>query len=478
MEQSADQIFADLDGTLIRTDLFYEAVLQFVKQNPLNIFLVFAWLLKGRPFVKEKVAQAIELNVESLPYETELIDYLKEQRAQGRQVILATAAHHSYAEKIADFLGFFDAVIATRAGVNMKGARKLAAIQDFAGERRFTYAGDSSADRPIWKCARSNIFVNAPMRDVRASEAGGKAEKHIQSRPAVLRAFIREMRIHQYAKNALVLVPLFTSHSYQSLSAVITALIAFLSFSICASGVYFLNDLLDVQADRKHPRKCKRPLASGDLSIPVGVIGALGLPLVAFVLAIVFLPWLFVAVLAGYYLLTNIYSFYLKRVSTADVMTLAVLYTLRVVAGGAALGISLSSWLMGFSIFAFVSLAYLKRYVEVAGLADGVDKAAGRGYGAEDKEAMFSLGVANMSASVLVLALYINSEVVSGIYNSPQLLWLLCLLMLYWGNRLWIGARRDKIADDPVVFAIRDRVSQCVGICFILVTLLARYLTF
>ena len=196
----------------------------------------------------------------------------------------------------------------------------------------------------------------------------------------------------------------------------------------------------------------------------------------AFVIAGLTLPLAFFGVLGIYYLITNLYSFFLKRVSTADVMTLAVLYTMRVVAGGAATGIVLSSWLMAFSVFIFVSLAYLKRYIEVSALSQDKTTAAGRGYAVSDSETMFGLGIANTTAAVLVLALYINSDDVAGLYASPQILWLLCFLLLYWTNRIWIGARRGKIADDPVVFAIKDNVSRLVGVCFLMVVLAAKFI--
>lgn len=224
-----------------------------------------------------------------------------------------------------------------------------------------------------------------------------------------------------------------------------------------------------------HPRKRHRPLASGDLPISLGVVGSVCLPLLAFGIAGATLTTGFVGVLAAYFLITNAYSFFLKRISTADVMTLAILYTLRVVAGAAAIGVPLSSWLMAFSVFVFVSLAYLKRYIEVDALPKGEEQAHGRGYSGSDSETMFSLGIANITASVLVLALYINSEEVASLYQTPAILWFLCFLMLYWGNRIWVGARRGKISDDPVVFALRDKVSRLVGLCLVLVVVAAKY---
>lgn len=473
--QNPEYLFVDMDGTLVRTDVFVEAILKLIKKNPLNIFKLLLWGLKGRAVLKSRVARASKIDPHFLPYEEAMVSYIKEQKALGRKIILATASHWTYAKRVADHLGLFDDVIGSSAKKNLKGRRKLSEIQNRLGGTPFAYAGDSPADRPIWDAAASAIHVNARETDVRSTQARNACEKVISSRKSVFGAFIKEMRLHQWAKNVLIFVPILTGHSYFNTGSLVQAGLAFACFSLCASGVYFLNDLLDLEADRQHTRKRSRPLASGDLPIFNGLMGAVGLPVAAFVMAGLMLPLAFFGVLAIYYLITNLYSFYLKRVSTADVMTLAVLYTMRVVAGGAATGIVLSSWLMAFSVFIFVSLAYLKRYIEVSALEEEKKSAAGRGYSVSDRETMFGLGIANTTAAVLVLALYINSEEVAGLYASPQVLWLLCFLLLYWTNRTWVGARRGKIADDPVVFAIKDKVSRFVGLCFLLVVLFAKF---
>ncbi len=288
-------------------------------------------------------------------------------------------------------------------------------------------------------------------------------------------AFIREMRPHQWVKNLLVFVPVLAAHQYLDQPVLPKAILAFVLFSLCASGVYFLNDLVDREADRKHPKKRFRPLASGDLPVSWGIAGAIVLPLLAFMVALVWMPLAFVAVLAIYFVATTAYSFYLKKTSTADVITLAALYTIRILAGGAATGIVLSTWLLALSMFLFLSLAYLKRYIELAAL-DSDAKAVGRGYTAADRESMFSLGVANATASVMILAMYISSDDVRVLYRNPELLWFVCLLLLYWNNRIWIGARRGKVHDDPVLFAIKDPVSRLVGVALVGVILAARHL--
>ncbi len=326
----------------------------------------------------------------------------------------------------------------------------------------------------IWDEAQSAILVNAPRRDSSKLAAENKLSLRINSR-SVLRAFVREMRVRQWAKNLLVFVALAASHTYGDPTAVTNSLLAFFAFSLCASGVYFLNDLLDLEADRAHVTKRARPLAAGELPMGLAIAAVVLFPIAALALALALLPPLFALFLALYFLLTNAYSLVLKKSSAVDVMTLAVLYTLRVIAGAAAISVVVSTWLLAFSVFIFVSLAYLKRYVETAGLQGADEKARGRGYYRGDQETMFTLGVANATASVVVLALYLNSAEVTKLYPNSQVLWLLCLLLLFWTNRIWIRARRGQIHDDPLVFAISDRVSQLTGLLFIIVVLAGRF---
>ncbi|MZR31704.1 UbiA family prenyltransferase [Sneathiella litorea] len=478
MVDNIKYVVVDLDGTLVRTDLFVESLLRYLKSNPFKIFQLILWLLQGRAYAKEKIAQVVDVEAEFLPYEDDLLDYLKQQKSQGKELILATATHQRYANQVAEHLGIFDRVMATEDNFNLKGKNKLTAIKEMLGDEDFIYAGDSAVDAPIWRAAAANIMVNAPEQYVAEAEKNGKLVWQTKSEASVLKAFLKEMRLHQYAKNVLIFVPLVTSHEYSDFMHLLLALLAFICFSFCASGVYFLNDLLDLQEDRRHRSKKYRPIASGTLPLPIGVAGALGLPILAFALSIAFLPFAFVGVLLVYFAITNAYSFLLKRITTVDVMTLAILYTLRVVAGAAATGVDLSSWLIAFSVFIFVSLAFMKRYIEVAALAETDSKVRGRGYSADDRETMFGLGITNFTAAVVILALYINSPFVLSSYASPEVLWLLCLIVLFWGNHIWVCARRGEIPDDPVVFAIKDRASQLVGVSFVVVLFLAKYIAF
>lgn len=283
------------------------------------------------------------------------------------------------------------------------------------------------------------------------------------------------MRPQHWAKNFLIFVPLLTAHAYQSPEAVAHACLAFVCFSLCASGGYFINDLWDLEADRNHSIKRNRPLASGALSIPAGIAGAVGLPAAALILAALFLSSHFIAVLALYFALTMLYSFFLKRVVTADVLTLSVLYMVRVLAGAVAIQVYLSSWLLGFCIFLFLSLAYLKRFIELRKTGKESEKVMGRGYLGIDTDSMFALGVSNATASVLVFALFINSPEVQQEYQSRDVLWIICLVLIFWTNRMWIAARRGEVDEDPVTFALHDRASQLAGAICVAAILIARY---
>jgi 4-hydroxybenzoate polyprenyltransferase len=475
LDTAAREIYVDLDGTILRSDIFVESACRFIKSSFLNVFsLIAVMLLRGRAASKAMLARKVRIDPATLPYESQVLAYLHMRRAEGCRLVLITAAHERYARQIAQHLGVFDDVQGSTARLNLKGHEKLSRIGAMVGELPFVYAGDSAADRPIWSAAQSAILVNAPYFDVRQAQSAGKADLVVQSRPAILKAFLRSLRLHQWAKNALLFVPLLTSHTYENPTLVAMTLIAFVAFGLCASGHYLLNDLLDLDADRAHETKRNRPLASGDLKLAWGIVGAFLLPLAGFAVSVALLPWHFTLLLVGYFVLTNIYSFYLKRHSTIDAMTLAVLYTLRVIAGAAVISVALSSWLLAFSMFVFVSLAYLKRYIEVSSLTSRT-KAGGRGYSAEDSESMFALGIASATASVIVLALYVSSSEVTKYYHEPRILWLLCLLMLLWTNRIWVGARRRKIHDDPIVFAIKDRVSLFTGLLAVATVFLARY---
>jgi phosphoserine phosphatase len=323
-------VCTDLDGTIVKNDLFLEAVVRMLQQCPMRIFQFFFWLCRGIGYAKTRVADIVALDVSTLQFEDKFIKYLKDQKKKGAKIILATAAPQQYADCVANYLKIFDLVIATSSQINLKGASKLEAIRKVIGQDTpFIYAGDSVADRPIWRAASGNIFMNAPEQDAAYAR---RANKHVLSfcnSDSRLKAFMQAVRPHQYIKNILVFVPVFTSHSYFSFPVVVNAAVAFVSFSICASGVYLLNDLFDLDADRRHPTKRCRPLAACRLPIPYALFGAMMMPAFSFAIAYFTLPRHFVYLIVFYYFSTSAYTFFFKKIIVADVVILASLYTIR-----------------------------------------------------------------------------------------------------------------------------------------------------
>ena len=463
----------DLDGTLIRSDLSLESLLAALRASPSLLLRAPLMLADGRAALKSALAERADIDPAHLPYNKDVVAFLVKQRASGRRIVLASASHRRLVEAVAGYLGLFDMVEATDDQINLKGAHKASRLVARFGERGFDYIGDSVADTPVWQRAR-HVLVVGPHR-MGAVLIGAEPPVRFATEGPRMRDILGALRLYQWVKNLLVFVVLVAAHAFSDAHLWAQAGLAFLAFGLCASSVYIVNDLLDLQLDRAHSRKRQRPFAAGRLSLKIGLSLAPVLLGAAAVVA-AFLPPLFTLVLGTYYITTCAYSLWLKRVVLVDVFALASLYTLRLIAGAAAVGIEPSFWLLAFSMFLFLSLAMVKRYAEVVEVR-GVDGAvaAGRGYSVVDLEVLASLGSCSAFAAVLVLALYINSEAVASLYRLPQAIWLLCPLLLYWLSRLWIGARRGKIDDDPIVFALRDRVSRLVIALSCLVFLLATF---
>ncbi|WP_081720956.1 UbiA family prenyltransferase [Pseudoxanthomonas suwonensis] len=461
----------DLDGTLLRTDLLHEAVLALLSRNLLYLFVLPLWLLKGKAPFKREIARRVRIAPETLPYDERVLEWLRTTSQRPR--VLCTASDVLLAEPIARHLGLFEEVMASDGRTNLGGSAKAAMLVERFGTRGFDYAGNTLVDMKVWAHAATAIVVNAPGRLARAASKVTQLAGHLARTPPTLRAWIKALRLHQWLKNLLIFVPLLTAHRFLDPAAITQAAGAFLAFGLCASGTYILNDLLDLSADRVHPRKRLRPFASGAIPIKYGLL-AIPLMMLASVAVALAINPVFLLALLGYCIMTLGYSFRLKRIIMVDVVMLAALYTVRIIAGAMAIDQTLSFWLLAFSMFIFLSLALLKRYTELEGLrTSGKQKAVGRGYATADLPLLQSLGAAAGYISVLVLALYINSEESVALYSRPQMLWLLCPLLLYWISRAWIIAHRNQMHDDPVVFAATDRVSQVIGLLVVVVALAA-----
>ena len=482
----------DLDGTLVRSDTLIDSALALARQSPLALLKIPGWLGGGKAALKRHLTQAVELDVVHLPYNLELLQYLEQQHTEGRALYLATAADRVLAERVAEHVGLFAGVLASDGEHNLAGKNKLAAFQQRFPEG-FCYVGNAAADLPLLRaCAAhgAEVLVANPTRGL---SAGLRAAKIVPTRSFIeraspVRAWLKAIRLHQWAKNTLIFLPLLLAH-VRSIGLLAGALVAFLSFGLCASATYIINDLLDVEADRLHPRKRRRPFAAGDLSPihGVAVVALFFLSAVALAAAVPYVvsalspqsalpgPYAFLGWLLFYTVTTLAYSLRWKRALLIDVIVLSGLYTIRILAGSAATGVEVSTWLAGFSIFFFLSLAFVKRFAELENLrARGGVSSKGRGYHIEDIEQLRSFGSSSAYASVVVFTLYIsNLSNAHELYRHSTRLWLLVPVLLLWLSRLWMLASRGQLDEDPVVYAITDKRSLALGVVVILIALSA-----
>ena len=453
-------VCVDLDGTLVAGDLMWESLLLLLKKAPLAALMAPLWLLRGRAYSEAPDCDARRARPRTLPYRQEVLAFLHRSRSEGRSLVLATAADEIHARAIAAHLGIFSDVLASDGRRNLSGPDKATRLTERFGIRHFDYLGNDWVDVPSWIAAGRAIVVAAPARLLQHLTHRIHVESVLVPRPRRLRPVVRALRPHQWVKNLLVFVPLVAAHRVFDLDALRLTFFTLVAFCLCASGIYVANDLLDIQADRQHPRKRHRPFAAGDLSIPSGV--AIGVALVAtsFVVAIAGASWGAALALLLYVAVTTAYSVRLKREPVADVFVLAALYVLRILAGALAASIALSTWLLAFAMFFFLSLAFVKRYTEVSANGGAMP---GRGYDAQDALWMHGVGTSAGYMAVLVLALYVNAPEVSRLYTRPHVLWFLCPVLLYWVSRIWFRAGRRQVHDDPVVEALRDPMSYVVA---------------
>lgn len=467
-------IVVDLDGTLIKSDMLIECIFLFLKSSPFQIFTLIYKFFKGKVALKKFLSAHAKPDVRTLPYNNNLIKWLKKNKDEHAQIILATASEISLAKEVADHLGIFDDVMGTEQ-LNLSSEQKRKVLVSRFGEGGFEYVGNSLADIPVWRSASFINVVNPEIGVLAAVKKIGPIQSLFESRPNYFVTLFKMLRIHQWSKNLLIFVPLIASHRIFEFPLMLSGCVAFFAFGLCASSVYILNDLFDLADDRTHQNKCNRPLPSGAFSIFHAVILLPLLLLTSFLLACVFLPIKFTFLLVAYYIFTLLYSLWLKRLVMMDVISLAMLYTTRVLAGAAAMKLVATFWILAFCMFIFLSLAFVKRYTELrdAKQKGGEVTIPGRGYQASDFELLASLGGASGYISVLVLALYINDVSSTELYNNSRWMWLACPLLMFWLSRLWLLAHRGLMHDDPVVFALRDKASRWIGIVFLLVFILA-----
>jgi 4-hydroxybenzoate polyprenyltransferase/phosphoserine phosphatase len=454
-------LVVDLDGTLIRSDMLFETFWSAVAADWTAIFGTLRALLHGRAALKRYLAErAVGMDYACLPYEPAVIRLIETWRASGGRVALVSASDQAVVEGVAAHLGLFDEVHGSDGATNLRGAEKAAFLKRRFGVQGFVYAGDSAVDLPVWKSAGASVTVNARkgLQDRVAALHGGA--EHIGQPGEGLKPMIILIRPHQWLKNLLVFLPMLGAHQFTTTTLAQSG-VAFIAFSLIASAVYVLNDLLDLAADRAHPRKRLRPVASGAVSARRASVLLPALLALTLGLAALAGNWALLQIVAIYFVLSTAYSLYFKHKIVADICILAGFYTLRIVAGAAATGIVLSVWLLAFSVFFFLALAAIKRQAElVDGIAHGRYSFAGRGYRAGDLPIVAGMAISSGYVSVMVLALYINTPDIQQLYSAPNLLWGICLVLLYWIGRVVMVAHRGRMTDDPLIYAVRDHTSR------------------
>lgn len=460
-------LVVDLDHTLVCGDVAIEAMVRAARRGIVALIVLVLVCLRGRATVKTFLARYAPVDPATLTYNKSVLTLIEGARRSGRPVILATAAHWRTARRVAAHLGLFDHIIASSSRANLKGTAKLEAIYALLGKEAFDYVGDSNADRPIWKVARIAFTVNV--------HTGTELEERLEPRRRTFRSLFKALRVHQWAKNALVFVPALTSGSIAEPGVFVATSAAAILMSMIASSIYLLNDMLDIDADRAHRTKWKRPLAHGDLTIPVALAASVILAGVGLVGGWMLGGPKLLVWLLGYMGLTTAYSLRLKAIMVGDAIVLASLYTIRILIGGVAIGVPISFWLLLFSVFLFLSLAYLKRYIEMRDATEMHRLLKGRGYVGGDLDVVMTSGISSGTVSILVLALFAHDPASLVHYREPSLLGFLCIPLIYWMNRIWMMARRGEVEGDPVAFAIKDRRSILIGAVMAGIILLALY---
>jgi 4-hydroxybenzoate polyprenyltransferase len=465
--RAALPLCVDLDGTLVTTNTLHETLLA-VAGNLAVLALLPCWLLRGKALLKRELAHRASLDPTLLPYNQPLLEYLQREKASGRYLVLATAADRSIAEAIQAHLGLFDEIIASDGVHNLRGETKARVLAERFREQGFAYAGNDRTDLPVWRQATQAVLVNTSSRVARAAATVVSIEADLHTRTTLLPVYFKALRPYQWMKNLLVFIPLITAHALDDMRGWMSALLLFGAFCAIASGLYLVNDLSDLAADRLHPRKRQRPFAKGTLPLISGLALVPVLVLLSLGLAVASGAAWAIVLYAG---ASTAYSFWLKQWPLIDLFTLAALYTIRLFAGGEVTGHRVSMWLLTFSSFFFFSLAVIKRVSELMAVqARNEQTMARRGYAVSDLQILQLMGVSATFVSVLVLALYVQSEVSLMHYPRPTLLWLIVPQMLFWQCRLWLTTARGSMHDDPIVYTAKDWVSWLTGL--VLLTIL------
>jgi 4-hydroxybenzoate polyprenyltransferase len=468
--QAERPLCVDLDGTLVKSDTFVDSLMVLARRHPSAFVRSPFWALQGKAHMKSQVASLVTLDVDHLPYNRPLLDYLRDEHAAGRKLYLATGADRVLARKVAAHLGIFEDVLASDGAVNLTGRNKLQHLEQRFAADGFDYIGNALPDLPLLQGAQEALIANPDLSLRLALKSRNVVvSRNFQDRSHLLAALAKALRVHQWAKNLLVFLPLLLAHSFRHAASVLAAVAAFFCFSFTASATYIITDLLDLESDRVHLHKRKRAFAAGNLSVATGLGISFALAAAALITA-AYLPRKFLVYLLLYFVTTLAYSLSLKRIVLVDVVVLSSLYTIRMLAGSEATHDPVSPWLAAFSIFLFLSLAMVKRFSELQNLhSRGATPSNARGYLLSDIEQLRSFGTSSAYASIVIFALYINGHDVVALYHHPTRMWLITPLLILWISRVWLLASRGLLDEDPVVFALSDRMSLllCLGVAVV-----------
>jgi len=466
-------LYVDLDGTFIKSDMLFESFLRAVKSNPLLIISIFGWLLKGRSYLKHKLALLDTTDVSVLPLNQDFYNFLNAEKSKGRKLILATASNITQAQKISEAHPIFDDVIASTEEINLKGNKKLEQIKQQS--KYFAYAGNSTEDMPLFDSADESYLVNPNFRSKKLVNSTKFAGVY-DHKSLTITTWIKQLRVYQWSKNALIFVPLFVSGLFLNIELVLDVIVGTLSFGLLASSTYIINDLLDLDADRNHHKKKNRPLASSDISIQQGIFASALLMLISLVVSWQLSESFFLVILL-YLFSTLFYSLKVKQYLIMDVIALASLYTMRIFAGAFLIDTIMSFWLLSFSMFIFLSLALVKRCAELVNRPDGgTTVIVGRGYIKDDYYLLSSFGASSALLAVLMFCFYVNNNALTNQYQEPHILWLILPALCYWLMRMWIKTHRGEMHDDPIVYSLKDKGSLITVLFIALITLSAQIL--
>ena len=468
LDTDSPPLCVDLDGTLTTSDTLIESVFILIKQSPLSIINLLIWLFRGKAYLKRQVALRTDIDYELVPWSHDFVEFLREQHRNGRKLALVTASDQKVADAVAAHLGIFEQAVGSDGSSNLNGKQKLEKLRVLHPEGKFDYAGNSGADLKIFPYAVNAYLVNTYSWIAKKARKNSKIEREFSPGVRSICAIQKSFRVYQWPKNLLLFLPLLFNHRINELPLLFQAAIAFLSFSLCASAVYLLNDCFDLENDRKHPIKRNRPFASGILRLDLVVLLVPILLLISIALALT-LPSEFLVILCIYFSICFAYSAWIKHGLIVDVLVLSSCYVIRLLAGGAAIGIVVSDWLLGFSVFFFLSLGLLKRYLDLRNAREVAHSNFSSQYSSGDYRLIHRFGVAIGLFSVVVLAFYIYSDQAMMHYGAPHLLWLLCPILLFWMFRMWTFAQQNRIGADLIIFVFRDQLNYLLSVASLIV---------